>query len=104
MTLSGPSVQHLLYDALCLALVARERADREDIALREEAEARKHYFNYKAYKTEKASDDDKLLIWACSKEYEIGFREAKMYLEQMPNEVKEELKSKWEESYKYNKQ
>ena len=65
---------------------------------------RKHYFNYKAYKTEKASDDDKMLIWACSKEYEIGFKEAKMYLEQMPKEVKDELKSKWEESYKYNKQ
>ena len=53
-------------------------------------------------KAEKASDDDKLLIWACSQEYEIGFREAKMYLEQMPTDVKEELKAKWEESYKFN--
>lgn len=61
----------------------------------------RNYFDYKAYK--KSKDTDKkfdLLIWACSKEYEIGAREAKMYLEYMKQEVKDQLIQKWEESYK----
>ena len=62
---------------------------------------RKHYFNYKAYKTDKATDDEKLLIWACSKEYEIGAREAKMYLADMKDDVKEALKAKWKDSYDF---
>lgn len=62
---------------------------------------RKHYFNYKAYKTDKATDDEKLLIWACSKEYEIGAREAKMYLADMKDDVKNDLKSKWKDSYDF---
>jgi len=64
----------------------------------------RNYFDYKAYK--KSKDTDKnydLLIWACSKEYEIGAREAKMYLESMKQEVKEQLIQKWEESYKLQK-
>ena len=62
---------------------------------------RKHYFNYKAYKTDKATDDEKLLIWACSKEYEIGAREAKMYLADMTDDVKDALKAKWKDSYDF---
>lgn len=62
---------------------------------------RKHYFNYKAYKTDKATDDEKLLIWACSKEYEIGSREAKMYLADMKDDVKDALKAKWKDSYDF---
>ena len=61
----------------------------------------RNYFDYKAYK--KSKDTDKnfdLLIWACSREYEIGAREAKMYLEYMKQEVKDQLIQKWEESYK----
>lgn len=64
----------------------------------------RNYFDYKAYK--KSKDTDKnydLLIWACSKEYEIGAREAKMYLESMKQEVKDQLIQKWEESYKMQK-
>lgn len=64
----------------------------------------RNYFDYKAYK--KSKDTDKnydLLIWACSKEYEIGAREAKMYLESMKQEVKDQLLQKWEESYKIQK-
>lgn len=64
----------------------------------------RNYFDYKAYK--KSKDTDKnydLLIWACSKEYEIGAREAKMYLEYMKQEVKDQLIQKWEESYKLQK-
>lgn len=64
----------------------------------------RNYFDYKAYK--KSKDTDKnfdLLIWACSKEYEIGAREAKMYLESMKQEVKDQLIQKWEESYKLQK-
>lgn len=63
--------------------------------------SRKHYFNYKAYKTDKATDDEKLLIWACSKEYEIGAREAKMYLSDITDDVKDALKAKWKESYDF---
>lgn len=63
---------------------------------------RKHYFNYKAYKTDKATDDEKLLIWACSKEYEIGAREAKMYLADMKDDVKNALKAKWKDSYDFS--
>lgn len=62
---------------------------------------RKHYFNYKAYKTDKATDDEKLLIWACSKEYEIGARESKMYLADMTDDVKDALKAKWKDSYDF---
>ena len=62
---------------------------------------RKHYFNYKAYKTDKSTDDEKLLIWACSKEYEIGAREAKMYLADMKDDVKNALKAKWKDSYDF---
>ena len=64
----------------------------------------RNYFDYKAYK--KSKDTDKnydLLIWACSREYEIGAREAKMYLESMKQEVKDQLIQKWEESYKLQK-
>ena len=62
----------------------------------------KNYFDYKAYKKEKSSKSDKkdLLIYAISNEYEIGNREAKMYLEQIPDEVLAKLASKWEDSYK----
>lgn len=63
--------------------------------------SRKHYFNYQAYKKDKISEDDKLLVWACSKEYEIGFREAKMYLADMKQDVKDKLKEKWKDSYDF---
>lgn len=69
--------------------------------------SRKHYFDYKAYKKkdQKKEDeiDEKLLIYACCQEYEIGAREAKMYLEQMPLSVKTALKEKWEEKFKFEK-
>ena len=60
----------------------------------------KHYFDYKAYKKEKPSKNEELLIYACSKEYEIGKREAKMYLEQMNDEIKSKLMKKWEDHFK----
>lgn len=63
--------------------------------------SRKHYFDYKAYKGSKdITEEDKLLIWACCREYEIGAKEAKSYLKMMSNTVKSELKSKWEDAYK----
>ncbi|MBO7691865.1 MAG: hypothetical protein J6T10_04425 [Methanobrevibacter sp.] len=61
----------------------------------------RNYFDYKAYKKNKEPDKNyDLLVWACSKEYEIGAREAKMYLNDMKSEVKEQLIQKWEEPYK----
>lgn len=63
---------------------------------------RKHYFNYQAYKKDKVDEDQKLLIYACSKEYEIGAREAKMYIEDLKDEEKEALKTKWKDKYDYD--
>lgn len=60
---------------------------------------RKHYFDYKAYKTKKSDEEDKLLTWACCREYEIGNKEAKSYISQMSSEVKCGLKSKWKDSF-----
>lgn len=60
----------------------------------------KHYFDYKSYKKEKVATSDELLIYACSKEYEISKKEAKMYLENMKSEAKVQLKTKWEEHWK----
>ena len=63
---------------------------------------RKHYFDFKAYKKEKKDEENELLVWACCKEYEIGAREARMYIQNMREDVKESLKEKWEESYKFS--
>lgn len=63
---------------------------------------RKNYFDYKAYKKDKSAKSDKteLLLYAIEKEYEIGKREAKSYLEQIPMDVLNKLQNKWEDSYK----
>lgn len=60
----------------------------------------KHWFNYKTYKKEKVEKDMELLIFACCKEYEIGKREARMYINNLTETVKEQLCSKWAELYK----
>lgn len=64
---------------------------------------RRNYFDYKAYKKEKAEKNEDLLVFAISKEYEIGKREAKMYLKQMKSEILDKLAQKWEESFKMTK-
>ena len=61
---------------------------------------RKFWFNYKAFKKDKADKDEDFLIWAVSKEYEIGFREAKTYINNLDSTEKAQLKEKWEEIYK----
>jgi hypothetical protein len=61
---------------------------------------RRNYFDYKSYKKEKAEKNEDLLVFAISKEYEIGKREAKMYLKQMKSEILDKLAKKWEESFK----
>lgn len=63
--------------------------------------SRKHYFDHKAYKKIKLEDDEKLLIWATEKEYEIGKREAMSYIKDMPELTKTKLKEKWKDSYDY---
>ena len=60
---------------------------------------RKLWFNYKAFKKEKQDKDEEFLIWAISKEYEIGKREAKTYIELLTDDEKAQLKKKWEEPY-----
>lgn len=62
--------------------------------------ARKNYFDYKAYKKENLSKNEELYLFAISKEYEIGKKEAKTYLKQMKKEVLDKLAQKWEESFK----
>jgi hypothetical protein len=61
---------------------------------------RKFWFNYKAYKKEKVEKDEEFLIWAISKEYEIGKREAKTYINNLSGTEIDQLKDKWEEFYK----
>ena len=61
---------------------------------------RKFWFNYKAFKKDKADKDEDFLIWAVSKEYEIGFREAKTYINNLDSTEKAQLKEKREEIYK----
>lgn len=61
--------------------------------------ATKHWFNYKTYKKEKTDKDTELLLFAISKEYEIGRREAKTYINNLTETVKDKLRSKWAELY-----
>lgn len=64
---------------------------------------RKHWFNYKAYKKEKVEKDLDLLIFAICKEWELGRREAKMYINNLEETVKDQLREKWGESYIYER-
>lgn len=64
---------------------------------------RKHWFNYKAYKKEKTEKDLDMLIFAVCKEWEIGRREAKMYINNLTDTVKDKLCDKWGEFYIYEK-
>lgn len=52
----------------------------------------KHYFNYNAYKTEKI---DSNLVTAVKKEYDIGNREARRYIDLLTEECKAALLKKW---------
>jgi len=61
--------------------------------------ATKHWFTYKTYKKEKTDKDTELLLFAISKEYEIGRREAKTYINNLTETVKDKLRSKWAELY-----
>lgn len=63
------------------------------------ANNRRHYFDYKAYKKEKEETDVQLLTFAIAKEYELGYREAKMYINKLDDTVKTKLKSKWKDLY-----
>jgi len=65
---------------------------------------RKHYFNYKSYKKEKVSKEEGLLIFALSKEYEIGKREAKTYINTISTEERNRLLIKWKDLYDLEKQ
>lgn len=64
---------------------------------------RKHWFNYKAYKKEKSEKDLDMLIFAVCKEWELGRRESKMYINNLTDTVKDKLRDKWGESYIYEK-
>ena len=59
----------------------------------------KHWFNYKTYKKEKAEKDMDLLVFAVSKEYEVGAREAKTYINNLTETVKDQLRAKWSDLY-----
>lgn len=64
---------------------------------------RRNYFDYKAYKKkEKTSktDNTDLILYAIEREYEIGKKEAKYYMSQIPEEVLDKLATKWEDAYK----
>lgn len=67
--------------------------------------AHKNYFDYKSYKKKDKKDkySEDLVIYACCKEYEIGNREAKMYISMMPQSDIEKLATKWEDCYKHEK-
>ena len=52
----------------------------------------KHYFNYNAYKSENI---DKNLVLAVKKEYDIGNREARRYIDLLTEETKAALLKKW---------
>lgn len=56
------------------------------------------FFNYNAYKKE---PEDDLLLNAIMKEYEVGLREARMYVQDLTEVQKNKLKEKWEDYYKY---
>lgn len=60
---------------------------------------RKHYFDYKAYKKDKKDDATELLVYAYTKEYECGNREAKREINKLSEEVKSKLKSKWQDVF-----
>jgi len=61
---------------------------------------RKLWFNYKMFKKEKTDKDEEFYVWAMSREYEIGLREARTYINNLDNTEKAQLKDKWEEIYK----
>lgn len=61
--------------------------------------SRRHFFDYKSYKKEKVGKDEEFLIFALSKEYEIGKREAKTYINKINESEKTYLKNKWTDLY-----
>ena len=61
---------------------------------------RKLWFNYKAFKKEKLEKDTEFYLWALMKEYQIGKKDAKLYLSLLSNGEKEQLKKKWEDIFK----
>lgn len=63
----------------------------------------KHWFNNRAYKKEKLEENLDLLIFAVCHEYEIGVRDAKMYINNLKGDIKDKLREKWSESYKYER-
>ena len=64
---------------------------------------RKLWFNYKAFKKEKQDKDEEFLIWAVSKEYEIGKREAKTYIELLTDDEKAQLDNETNNKINYAK-
>lgn len=60
---------------------------------------RKIFFDYKSYKVPKVTPEIDLLIFAFTKEYECGKREAKMYINNISNEESDYLKKKWKDLY-----
>lgn len=60
----------------------------------------KHYFNYNSYKTNK--DDDKNLLIAIQKEYNITERESKRFCNLLTEKQKAVIKNKWQDYLKYN--
>ena len=63
----------------------------------------KHYFNYNAYKGKKEDEDTKLLIYACTNEYQIGKKDAMFYISHMTDDIKQKLVNKWKDMYKETK-
>lgn len=57
----------------------------------------KHWFNYKAYKTVKDTDD--LAIYAIRHEYEVSEKDAQYYYENMSELDVKTIKNKWKEHY-----
>lgn len=60
-------------------------------------DSNRHYFDYKAYKNNRIIDDEGM--YAIKKEYELGNRDAEMYMTQLADVVIEKLKQKWHLQY-----
>jgi len=59
---------------------------------------RRTYFKYEVYKK---VEEDKELLTAIEKEFEVGLREARMYVTDLSKTDKDEIKEKWHDYYKF---
>lgn len=59
---------------------------------------RRTYFKYEAYKK---LEEDKELLMAIEKEFEVGLREARIYERELNAQAKKDIKEKWHDYYKF---